>query len=166
MTTFPVTPVPSLAGYTNWLYGTVGIPVTWLPTNQEWITWSYNTAIATVHPLIKRVPGPMYLQAVYNLGTHVLLTNCPDPVPAPVPPYQTDSTGDYGFFQWYRKQNNVLSNTLGTVNSSSDEGTSVSLTVPKQAENLTLSQLQMQTTPYGRAYLGIAQSIGTNWGIS
>lgn len=163
---FPFTPKPTLSGFTNWLYTTVGIPVEWLPTDQEWITWAYNTAIVTVNPFICRVPGPIYLQAVYNLGTHVLLTNCPDPVPPPTPPFATDATGDYGFFAWTRKQNNILSSTLGTVSSTGDNGTSVSLTVPRQAENLTIGQLQLQTTPYGRAYLGIAQSYGTNWGLS
>jgi len=162
---YPKTPKPTLSGYLNkWLYGTVGIPQMWLTPDNEWIDWSFNTAVGTVNWRIERVPGPFYLQAIYNLGAHVLLTNCPDN--PNLPPYMEDTTGSYGYFGWYRKQNNVDGSTLGTVTASSDESTSVSLTVPKQAENLTLAQLQLQTTPYGRAYLGIAQSYGTNWGIS
>lgn len=164
---FPHTPKPTLSGYLNqWLYGTLGIPTAWLPGDNVWIDWSYNTAIATVNPMLCRVPGPFYLQAVYNLGAHVLLTNCPDVTTTPPYPYQTDATGSYGYFGWYRKQNDVNGTTLGTVTSSGDNGTSVGLTVPRQAENLTLAQLQTQTTPYGRAYLGITQSVGTNWGLS
>lgn len=165
---FPRTPKPTLSGYLNsWLYATVGIPTEWLPSDNPWIEWSYNTGYATTNPMICRVPGPFFLQAVYNLSTHVLLTNSPDVMTSPPYPYVTDASGEtYGYFSWYRKQNNVLSMTLGTVNSTSDNGTSVGLQLPKQAENLTIGQLQLQTTPYGRAYLGIAQSVGTNWGLS
>lgn len=162
---YPKTPKPTLAGYLDsFLYGTLQIPPEWLPAGSLWIEWSFNTATATVNYMIERIPGPFYLQAVYNLAAHVLLTNSPDP--ANLPPFQIDATGSYGYFGWYRKQNNVDSSALGTVSASSDESTSVTLTVPKQAENLTAAQLQLQTTPYGRAYLGIAQSVGTNWGLT
>ena len=81
-------------------------------------------------------------------------------------PYVVKDGVSYGYFQWIRKENNILGATTGTVTASSDEGSSVTLVVPKQAENLTLSQLQLMTTPWGRYYLGLAQSVGTSWGLT
>lgn len=159
-------PQPTLAGYTAWLYNVVGIPSAWLPSDSETIPWSYYTAVATVNRGIQGVPGPIYLQAVYNLATHLLFLWAVDPTTSPPQPYKTVDGEQYGYFQWFRKQNNMLGFVTGTVSSSGDEGTSVGLVVPRQAENLTVGQLQLTTSPWGRAYLGIAQSYGTNWGIS
>lgn len=163
---FPVTPKPTLVGFTAFVYDTVGVPVAWLPTDSEWLFWVYNTAYATVNPWFQCVPGPSFLQATYWLGAHVLISWAPDTTASPPYPYKTVDGVDYGYFGWIRKENNVLGVTTGTVSSSSDEGTSVGLVVPDQAKNLTLSQLALMSTPYGRAYLGLAQSVGTQWGIS
>jgi hypothetical protein len=53
----------------------------------------------------------------------------------------------------------------GMVSSTSDNGTSTSLITPDFFQNLTLSDLQLMKTPYGRAYLAIAQKAGNLWGI-
>lgn len=169
MAAYPTTPAPTFSGFTSWVYGVMGVPAAWLPSDSPSLGYAYNTSTALVNPMIQQVPGPLYLQAVYNLGGHLLATWAADPVPwpgTPPAPYITVDDVAYGFFAYLRKVNNILGYTTGTVNSSSDEGTSVGLVVPKQAENLTLSQLQLTSTPWGRRYLGIAQSVGTNWGIS
>ena len=54
----------------------------------------------------------------------------------------------------------------GVIESSADESTSQSMKVPDQFEGLTIADLQNLKTPWGRTYLGIAQSIRTDWGIS
>lgn len=159
----PVTPKPTYDGFVAWVYSAMGVPAIYLPSTSEWLLYAYNTAIATVNLAFECVPGPVYLQMVYNLAGHLLVTWQPD---VPDEPYRTVDGVTYGYFQWYRKENNLLGVTTGTVTASSDEGTSVSLVVPKQAENLTLSQLQLMTTPWGRYYLGLAQSYGTNWGLT
>lgn len=166
---FPATPCPTLAGFTDWVYGVMGVPVAWLPTDSPSLGYAYNTAIATVNPAFRRVPGPFFLQAVYNLGGHLLATWGPDPSPwpgTPPAPFKTVDETQYGFFQYLRAQNNILGYTTGTVASAGDEGTAASIVVPKQAQNLTIGQLQLTTTPWGRWYLGLAQDFGTNWGIS
>jgi hypothetical protein len=115
------------------------------------------------------VPGPIYLQMVYNLGGHLLATWAPDPSPwpgTPPAPFIIQDDVSYGYFQWLRKSNNILGAIVGTVSATSDESTSTTLVVPKQAENLTLSQIQLMTTFWGRTYLGYAQAYGTNWGIA
>ena len=40
------------------------------------------------------------------------------------------------------------------------------MTVPKAFDELTIGNLQNLKTPWGRVYLGIAQSYGTLWGLS
>lgn len=162
----PSTPQPTQAGFLAWIRGVMGVPVQWLPDDAPAIGYAYDTAEAIVNPVFACVPGPLYLQAVYNLGGHLLATWAPD---VPPPPYfKVDEDGNgYGYFQWLRKSNNMLGFTTGIVQASSDEGTSVSMVVPKNLENLTLSQLGLLSTIWGRTYLGIAQDWGpTNWGIS
>jgi hypothetical protein len=163
----PVTPCPTLAGFTQWVYGFMGVPAAWLPTDSQYIFWAYNTAVATVNPLFRTVPGPIYLQMTYNLAGHLLASWAPDPVPWPNnQPYKTIDGVGLGFFQWLRQVNNISGFVTGIVQSSGDEGTNVSLVVPKQAENLTIQQLGLTTTVWGRAYLGYAQDLGTNWGVT
>ena len=160
---YPYTPIPTEAGFSEWVYSVMGVPVLYLPTDSPVIGYAYNTAVATVNPAFMCVPGPIYLQMVYNLAGHLLATWAPD-VPGQV--YIRVEDVPYGFFQYLRKQNNMLGFTTGIVQSSSDEGSSVGLVVPKQAENLTVGQLQLTTTVWGRTYLGYAQDYGTNWGLS
>lgn len=160
---YPYTPIPTEAGFSEWVYGVMGVPVMYLPTSSPSIGYAYNTAYATVNPSFQCVPGPIYLQMVYNLAGHLLATWAPD---VPGLTYITIENVPYGFFQYIRKQNNMLGFTTGIVSSSSDEGTSASMVVPHQAENLTIGQLQLTTTVWGRTYLGYAQDYGTNWGLS
>lgn len=141
----------------------MGVSTTYLPDNSQSIADAYNLAYASVNTLVASVPGPFYQTMTYNLGGHYLALWSPD-IDGVV--YRTQDGVGYGFFAWLRLQNNMLNVVTGTVSSSGDEGTSVSLVVPKQAENLTLDQLQLMTTIWGRTYLGYAQRFGTNWGLS
>lgn len=163
---FPFTPTPTFDGFVEWVYGVMGVPTAWLPSDSQFLVWAYNTAISTVNPAFAAVPGPSYLQAVYNLAAHWLVTWTPDVTTSPPYPYKTIDGVQYGFFQWLRKENNVLGFITGIVDSSTDEGTSVHMVVPDQAQNLTIGQLQLTTTIWGRTYLGLAQDYGTAWGLS
>lgn len=165
-TTYPITVKPSFAGFSNWVYTYMGVPVAWLPADSEYLVWAYNTAISTVNFYFQCIPGPIYLQMVYNLGGHLLITWAQDTMTTPPYPYKDIDGVKYGYFQWLRKEMNVSGFVTGIVNSSSDNGSSVGLVVPEQANNLTLSQLALTTTPFGRYYLGLAQDFGTHWGIS
>lgn len=163
------TPLPTQAGFTAWIYAVMGVPAAWLPDTSPSIGYAYDTAKAIVNPAFCAVPGPIYLQMVYNLAGHLLATWAPDPTPypgTPPTPFITVDGTPYGFFQYLRKQNNILGFTTGIVQSSGDEGSNVSLVVPDQAKNLTISQLALTTTIWGRTYLGYAQDFGRNWGIS
>lgn len=71
------------------------------------------------------------------------------------------------FFADARRVLKLNSFTPGIVGSTSDLSTSVSLDVPEFFKHLTLDQLQLLKTPYGRAYLRLAQRYGpTVWGIT
>jgi hypothetical protein len=73
----------------------------------------------------------------------------------------------FEFFKSLRKELNINGFVSGVVQSSSDEGTSVSLVVQEAAQHFTLANLQNMKTTWGRTYLGIAQSYGpATWGIS
>ena len=161
-----LTPLPTQVGFLAWVYAVMGVPTAWLPDDSLSVTYAYNTATAIVNPDFMTVPGPIYLQMVYNLAGHLLATWAPDVTTSPPYPYITVDGVPYGYFQYLRKQNNMLGFVTGIVSASGDEGSNVSLVVPKQAENLTLSQLQLTTTIWGRTYLGYAQDYGTNWGLS
>jgi len=158
------TPLPTQAGFLQWVRTAMGIPVQWLPDDSPFIGYAYTVALATVNQAFLGVPGPIYMLMVYNLAGHLLVTWAPD---QPGPPWFINVDGvDYGYFQYLRKQNNILGFTSGAVSESHDETSGVSLVVPEQFKNLTLGQLQLTTTPWGRTYLGWAMDYGTNWGIS
>lgn len=163
---FPVTPTPTLEGFTAWVYGFGGVPQQFIDSsNSIWLTYAYNTAVSIVHPWVRCVPGPIYLQMVYNLGMDRLVNWCPDVVP-PVA-YKTDKDGQpIGYFAFLRQQFKVNAFVAGVIQSAGDEGTQESLLVPDQFKNITLGQLQNLSTPWGRYYIGETQSVGTNWGLS
>jgi hypothetical protein len=107
----------------------------------------------------------MYALAVYNLGGDTLINYAQDVQP-PVP-YETPGNNDeLPFFAYQRQKYKVSDFTPGVVQAASDEGTSTSLVVQKAAENFTLANLQNLKTPWGRAYLAIAQSVGSLWGLN
>jgi hypothetical protein len=157
------TPLPTQAGFLAWVRGVMGVPTEYLPDDSLSIGYAYNVALATVNQAFLGVPGPIYLIMVYNLAGHLLVMWAPD-VPDLV--YKVVDGVSYGYFAWLRKSNNMLGFVTGIVTASSDEGSSVTLTSPKQFDNLTIGQLQLTTTVWGRTYLGYAQDYGTNWGIT
>ena len=145
--------MPNLTDFATFLYTVVGIPSVALPSNSPYITTAFNVAMAICSPDIGTMSAEMYPYAVYNLGADRLINFCPD---------QAGQT----YFQTLRSQNglNLMSFVAGPIESSSDESTSQSIAVQESLKNLTLLDLQMLKTPYGRVYLGLAQQIGTLWG--
>lgn len=144
----------------------MGVPPTYLASDDATIELCYDIAIETVRLGFACVAPAIYQQMVYNLGGAYLAQFALDPVPLPDPPFIIVDGVSYGFWSYLRKTSGLNGFVSGVVESSSDEGTSVSLVAPRWAENLTAGQLQLINTPWGRAYLGWAQSAGTGWGIS
>lgn len=157
-------PRPTLAGFQAWVYSAMGIPDTVIPEGSFWFFEAYNTSLATVNLQICHVPGPFYLQAVYNLGGDFLINWAQDPVP-PIP-YPTGNPTGIPYLEFLRKQWNILGFTPGIVQEASDQGTAAELTLPSQYKDFTIANIAQTKTPWGRRYLAIASAVGTMWGIS
>lgn len=168
---------PNVGYYLDpFIRGVMGIGTDVLPDNSPVINFSYNVALMFVNPALQGVPGPcafaaagtfdvsIFALAVYNLAGDRLINFAQD---QPGAANVKGSKPPMPYFQWARKQFNLNGFVSGAITSSSDNGTSASFEVPQWAKNLTVSQLSNLQTPWGRTYLGIAQSYGpTIWGLS
>ena len=154
---------PTFAGFVTFVYEVMGVPQAALPAASQTMADAYEVAVALVNPQLKGVPGPIYRLCVYNLGGDYIINWAPDTGGYL---YPTDNPDGLGYFAFLRKQWNITGFVPGVVIATADEGTSESLEVPEQLKELTIANLQNLKTPWGRAYLGYAQSVGTLWGIS
>ena len=119
-------------------------------------------AVDIVNMTLACASPDIYVLAVYNLATDRLINFAPD-----VPGSQYFSGPATASPPGLRARLNLLTPVTGVVQASSDEATSQSLVVPEQMKTLTLQNLQMLLTPFGRNYLGFAQMYGTAiWGIT
>jgi hypothetical protein len=165
---------PTLAGFLGFVRTIMGINAAKLPDNSPFLSMSLAVALAVVNPQLRvacvpqsdgaqvalnpLIPGTsvmtVYDMAVYYLAGDNLIN------------FAQDQEG-YCFFTDMRKELNILGFVSGIVQSSSDEGTSVSVVVQEAAKDFTLMNIQQLKTPWGRQYLALAQSYGpTTWGIS
>lgn len=168
---------PTLPGFIAFLRTVVGISAAVLPDNAAIIPIAYSVALQIVNPQLAAiacaVPGAplpdntpsIYTLAVYNLGTDNVINYAPDVQP-PVPYAVADNDDQLPYFAYFRAKWKLLDFVAGVVQASGDDGTNVSLLVPDQLKDLTIANLQNLKTPYGRRYLGIAQSVGSLWGLT
>lgn len=106
-----------------------------------------NTALNQASPSI-------YTLAVYNLAADRLINFAMDV------PNQT-------FFKDLRKSFRLTDVSVGVPSQVSDQGTAVGILNPEQMKLLTIQDLQVMKTIYGRTYLGFAQAYGrTIWGLT
>ena len=136
---------PNQADFITFCQGQ-GVTALILPVNSDYYTWAFDYALDVTNT-VPQMPQGLYVIAVYNLGLHHLLTIAQD---------QAGET----FFTSARTQFSLMSFVVGGVASSSDEATSQTLVVPEFMKNLTYSDIDVQKTPWGRQYLGYAQSYG------
>lgn len=159
------TGIPNIADFLTFLSANVGIPASALPPASPFPQYALTNAIALVNLAIQTASSPIYVDAVYSLATSNLLNFCPDVVPAVV--YPPGDAGGLGFFAYTRNKWDMTSFIGGVINSTSDEGTSESMTVPDYFQLFTVADLQYLKDPYGRRYIGYAQRYGSNlWGLS
>ena len=154
--------IPEATYITSWtsLSGTVSpapltaVSVASASSYSIYVAWALNYAleVAIDWPGIgSRISGyaGSYLMAVYNLALHQLLK------------IGQDAQGAT-FFSGIRQTYGLTTLRPGVVMASGDENTSQTLVVPEFFKNLTLSELDLIKTPYGRAYLEYAQMYGGN----
>lgn len=117
------------------------------------INTAFNVAMDTVDCLINQHSPTYYNLAVYNFAMDYLINWMPDQ------PCQT-------FFTDLRTKWNITGFVGGVVSSTSDNGSSVSVEVPPMLKDLSMFDLQLLKTPFGRAYMSIAGKFGDVWGLT
>ena len=151
--------MPTLGDFLVFIANVMGIPVSALPTNAPIITYAFDWAMAVVDDQLAGVPyisgsWSQYAIAVYNLAGDRIIN------------FATDQTGQT-YFADLRNTLKINAFTPGIVSSTADSSTSTSLEVPDFFKGMTLEDLQLLKTPYGRQYMAIAQKYGkTIWGLS
>lgn len=149
----------AIPGFLTFIRDFMGISATYLPDNATIIPYAFNASMPFVNLGLQSLAYPsgpdsnMYNLAVYNLSGDVLIN------------YATDQPGRT-YFEDLRKAFGINKFSAGVVSSTSDVSTSTSLLNPDFMKGLTFGDLQMLKTPYGRAYMAMAQSQGTLWGLS
>lgn len=146
----------TLAGFTAFLRNIVGITTLNLPDCSPVIPFAYEISIATVNLAIRQASCIIYDTAVYNLATDTLINYAPDQVGQSPPK----------FFEDLRESYSINAFVAGVISSTSDQATGETMLVPDFFKGLTFSDLAELKTPYGRAYLAIAQKYGTLWGLT
>jgi hypothetical protein len=170
---------PTLAGFQAFLINVVGISTTILPSDSPVVAMAFAVALAIVNPALRCIPVPstdsagavlnsggwsIFALAVYNLAADNVFNYAQD---LPDAPTVDGSNPPLPFFEYSRKKWNILGFVSGVIQSASDESTSETMVVQDAAKNFTLKDLGNLKTPWGRTYLGLAQSYGpTTWGIS
>lgn len=154
---------PTLAGFLTFIRNVMGINTTNLPDNTYVIQFSFAVSMMIVNQDLRGVISPYaavgaypsyYALAVYNLGGDRIIN------------YALDPTGST-YFTDLREKFHVYNFNAGVVSSTNDESTGGSFEVLEVFKNLTIAQLQLLSTPWGREYLGLAQAAGpTIWGLS
>lgn len=154
---------PSLADFLTFLATSVQIPTAALPVDSPWPGYSFNQAMALV-VCAPAAAGVLYTMAVYNLATAILFEITPDQSGLT---YFADARSGNPSTNFPNGGFGLNTATLGLVTSASDEGTSSTIATPDWARNLTIGQLALFQTPWGRLYLAYAQSYGsTIWGLT
>lgn len=164
---------PTEAGFITFVQNVIQPPSYFDPTTSAYVVYAYNYAYQWVNNQLSNVPGlqgawNMYAIAVYNLAADVLINIAQDAPTDPIYPNTCSNAFPEGmqYWAWLRNKYNILAFFPGVIQSSSDEGTSASYLVPDQFQYFSVADLQNLKTPYGRTYLGIAQSWGTVWGLT
>jgi len=143
----------SVDGYLAFIRGCMQIAPVLLPDDSAYISTSYALALETVNPIFVTVSPLHYEQAVYNLAADYLINMTPD-------------QDGQSFFAEARQKFDCVGFVSGVVTSASDSGTSSSLVTPESFASLTLGDLQNLKTPWGRAYLMVAQQYGNIFAVS
>jgi hypothetical protein len=152
---------PTIEGYTDWVYSVMGVPPSVLPSDSIYIQMSYDIAYEFVNQYINMVNPGVFTVAVYNLAGNFLVNIAQDD-PAAIPPPDNAAT----YWADLRAGLNLNSFVPGLVDNAADQGTSAGLQLLNSMKDLTIGDLQLLKTPWGRVYMGIAQSVGSMWGLT
>lgn len=143
---------PNLTDFTTYVQDQ-GATTTYLPVPSDYLDYALNyalsVAIGSEVGFVSGLSGYAnpYVMAVYNLGMHQLLKITPD---------QNGQT----WFADQRTAYKLLQFQAGPVVASSDQSTAQTLAEPEFLKNLSMRDLDLIKTPWGRWYLEYAQQYG------
>lgn len=144
---------PSLLGFLDFLRTQVEIPISALPDNSPQIEPSYDQSIDEVNDDLALVSVNIYTTAIYNLATHYLVNVARD---VDGSTYFAEAQDKFGLTRFV----------VGPLSSAADVSTSDSFAIPDYVKRMSISDVELMKTPWGRAYMSIAMKAGTLWGIS
>jgi hypothetical protein len=144
---------PTYDGFVAWVNAMMAIPTDYVPDDAT-LQAAYDEALNLTYYALACVPSQpdsptIYALAVYNLGGAILLEIAQGA-------YWDDLRNRYG----------LGSMTWGIPTGAADQGTSTTLMVPWQLQGMTLMDLQLAKSPWGRRYLMFAGQWGAIWGLT
>jgi len=146
---------PSSADFLAFVRNDMGISPTVLPDSSSYLITSFGMANEFMPSWTQCAEIQYsYSNALLNLGGAYLIQ-----VAADVP--------ESSFFDDLRtafKMTGAFRS--GVITNSSDNGTAASTAVGQAMSNLSLADLQLLQTPYGRIALAFLQELGAYWGLS
>lgn len=150
---------PTYAGFLVWVQTLMGVPVDQMPDDAT-LQAAYDEALNLAYYQLAGIPcqpapsPTIYALAVYNLAGAILMEIAID---------NPDST----FWEDLRTKFGINSFVPGLINQAHDQHTGEGMSIPPQLLNgLTLFDLQLLKTPWGRRYLMFAGQWGTIWGLT
>jgi len=151
---------PTFAGFEWFVSNIMAVPGSSMP-DPTWLQVAYDESLNLTYTELGNVPSQpttptIYAFAVYNLGCALLLEFAQDD---PANPTNT-------FWTNLRQQLGINSFSFGLITSAADQGTSESSYIPETIKGMTLMDLQLAKSPWGRKYLMIAGQWGTLWGLT
>ena len=152
---------PTFAGFQWFIANMAGVPANEIP-DVTVLQACYDQAINLAYWGLATVPSQstspsIYAFAVYNLATDILVeTAWDDPNAQPPSTYWSDLQNKLG----------LNSMNFGLIESAHDQGTSEGTYILDQLKGMTLLDLQLAKTPWGRRYLMFAGQWGAIWGIT
>jgi hypothetical protein len=148
---------PTIEGFTAWVSAVMGVSAGDMP-DPTTLQVAFDQALNLTYLGLQGVPSQVttmsiYAQAVYNLGGHYLVEFAVD---NPNSTFWTDLRNKFGIYNF----------TGGLTNQAHDQGTGEGMYIFPIFAGMTMLGLQLLKTPWGRAYLAIAGSWGTLWGLT
>jgi hypothetical protein len=152
---------PTFAGFQWFVTNIMVVPSGSMPPN-DWLQVAYDEAVNLTYWALDTVPSQpttpsIYAFAVYNLGCALLLEFAQDD--STIQPPST-------FWTNLRTQLGINSFSFGLITSASDQGTAESMYIPDAIKGMTLMDLQLAKSPWGRKYLMFVGQWGSIWGLT
>ena len=146
---------PNFADFLSFVRNDMGISSAVLPDDSTSLVVSFGKASEFI-PSCLACAEIMYsyTDALLNLGGAYLIQSA------------TDVAGSTFFNDLRTAFKMTGAFRSGVITSSADAGTSASTAVGSAMQNLSLADLQLLQTPYGRSALAFLQEMGTPWGLS